>query len=128
MYDNQILQRTVAANINLDRVIDSEVKTEQPPTNQLTIPDMAISLSPLGFIIGWVVFLLVLQKIRSFLDRKMVFPTNTSHKLPCKNCRFYSNNNYIKCAVKPSIVLTPEAMNCSEYSPINKRFGSKKFL
>ncbi|RCJ23176.1 hypothetical protein A6S26_01055 [Nostoc sp. ATCC 43529] len=128
MYDHQILQRTVAANRNLDRVIDSEVKSEQPPTNQLTIPDMAISLSPLGFIIGWVVFLLVLQKIRSFLDRKMVFPTNSLHKVPCKNCRFYSNNNYIKCAVKPSIVLTEEAMNCPEYSPSNKRFGSKKFL
>ncbi|WP_445634937.1 hypothetical protein NSTC745_06822 [Nostoc sp. DSM 114161] len=128
MYDTEILQRTVAANRNLDRVIPNEVKKEQPPTNQLTIPDIAISLSPLGFIIGWVVFLLVLQKLRSFLDRKMVLPTKTSHKVPCKKCRFYSNNNYIKCAVKPSIVLTEEAMNCPEYSPNNKRFGTKNFL
>lgn len=125
MYDNQILQRTVASNRNLHRVIQSEVNKEQTPTNQFTIPDMAISLSPLGFIIGWVVFLLMLQKIRSFLNYKMVFPINSSHKVPCKNCRFYSNNNYIKCAVKPSIVLTDEAMNCSEYSPNNKRFCSK---
>lgn len=127
MYDNQILQRTVASNRNLHRVIQSEVNKEQTPTNQFTIPDMAISLSPLGFIIGWVVFLLMLQKIRSFLNYKMVFPINSSHKVPCKNCRFYSNNNYIKCAVKPSIVLTDEAMNCSEYSPNNKRFCSNKF-
>ncbi|WP_260446885.1 hypothetical protein [Nostoc sp. 2RC] len=127
MYDNQTLQKAVVANKNLDQIIHNEAKKEQPPTNQLTIPDIAISLSPLGFIIGWVVFLVVLQKIRSFLDQKMVFPTNTSHKVPCKNCRFYSNNNYIKCAVKPCIVLTEEAMNCPEYSPIHKRFGSKKF-
>ncbi len=128
MYDNEILQRTVAANKNLDRGIQSEVKNEQTPTNQLTVPDLVISLSPLGFIIGWVVFLLVLQKIRSFLDNKMVFPTNNSHKVHCKNCRFYSNNNYLKCAVKPSIVLTEEAKDCSEYSPNKKRFYSKKAL
>jgi hypothetical protein len=126
MYDNQILQRTVAANQNLHHGIQSEIKNEQTPTNQLTIPDIAISLSPLGFIIGWVVFLLTLQKIRSFLDDKMVFPTNSSHKVPCKNCRFYSNNNYLKCAVKPSIVLTEEATNCCEYSPSKNRFSSKK--
>ncbi|MCF2151531.1 hypothetical protein IQ276_035025 [Desmonostoc muscorum LEGE 12446] len=122
MYDNQILQISVPANRNLDYAIQNEIKNEQPPRNELTIPDIAISLSPLGFIIGWVVFLLILQKIRSFLDYKMVFPTNSSHKVPCKSCRFYSNNNYLKCAVKPSIVLTEEARNCSEYSANKKRF------
>ncbi|MEH2067527.1 MAG: hypothetical protein V7K47_05050 [Nostoc sp.] len=128
MYDNQILQTTVAANKNLHQVIPSEIKKQQTPTKELTIPDLAISLSPLGFIVGWVVFLTMLQKIQSLLNSKVAFPITISHKVPCKNCRFYSNNNYLKCAVNPSIVLTEEAMNCSEYSPNKRKFSPKKLL
>nr|WP_138500026.1 hypothetical protein [Nostoc sp. PA-18-2419] len=128
MYDNQILQKTVVADKNLHQVIHSEIKKQQPPTKELTIPDLAISLSPLGFIIGWVVFLLMLQKIQSLLNYKVAFPITISHKVPCKNCRFYSNNNYLKCAVNPSIVLTEEAMHCCEYSPNKRKFSPNNFL
>ncbi|MDZ8188033.1 MAG: hypothetical protein RMX96_24670 [Nostoc sp. ChiSLP02] len=125
MYENKILPETVAVNRNLHPVIQNEIKKEQAPSNQLTIPDIAVSLSPLGFIIGWLGFLIVIQKIRSFLDYKMVFPIRTPHKVPCKNCQFYSNNNYLKCAVQPSLVLTEEAKNCPEYSPTNSKSCSK---
>ncbi|MEH2236612.1 hypothetical protein [Nostoc sp.] len=125
MYHDQSLQKTVAANSNLPQLILSEAKKNQAQTHELTIPDIAISLSPVGFIIGWIVFFIILRKIRAFLDDKMVFSINGFHKVACKNCHFYSNNHYLKCAVNPSIVLTKEAMNCSEYSPINKKFSSK---
>ncbi|MEH1932917.1 MAG: hypothetical protein V7L14_04155 [Nostoc sp.] len=125
MYHDQMLQKTVAANSNLHHVILSEVKKEQPPTYELTIPDIAISLSPVGFIICWIGFFIILPKLRAFLDEKMVFSINTLHKVPCKNCRFYSNNHYLKCAANPSIVLTKEAINCSEYSPSNQKNSSK---
>ncbi|MEH2155950.1 hypothetical protein [Nostoc sp.] len=125
MHHNQILQKTVAANSNLDQVIQGEVKNEQTQTHELTIPNIAIYLSPVGFIIGWIGFFLILRKIQVFLDEKMVFSIKDLHKLPCKSCRFYSNNHYLKCAVNPSIVLTEEAMSCSEYSPSKKRFSSK---
>ncbi|MBD2250044.1 hypothetical protein [Nostoc parmelioides] len=36
---------------------------------------------------------------------------------PCKTCKFFDDNNYLKCAVNPSVVFTKEAINCSEYQP-----------
>ncbi|MHC0062705.1 hypothetical protein ACWATR_07235 [Nostoc sp. UIC 10890] len=128
MHPNQIRQKTVVVDSNLEQGIRSEVKIDQAQMHEITIRDLAISLSPVGFIIGWIGFFLILQKIRAFLDEKMVLSINSVHKLPCKNCRFYSNNHYLKCAVNPSIVLTEEAMSCSEYSSSKKKFSSKNPL
>lgn len=38
-------------------------------------------------------------------------------KIPCNNCRFFNDNYYIKCAVRPCSALTKDAINCSDYSP-----------
>ena len=40
---------------------------------------------------------------------------------PCRTCRFFTNNPYLKCAVHPSTVLSTQAINCSDYSPQNGR-------
>ncbi|WP_375513344.1 hypothetical protein [uncultured Nostoc sp.] len=125
MYHPQMLPITVAANSNLHQVIVSEATKNKAQTHELTITDIAIFLSTVGFVISWMVLFLILRKIRAILDYKMVFPVKALHKLPCKNCSFYSNNHYLKCAVNPSIVLTEEATNCSEYSPSKKDSTSK---
>lgn len=39
------------------------------------------------------------------------------HQLPCRNCRYFTNNPYLKCAVQPSTALTIQALNCSDYCP-----------
>jgi hypothetical protein len=39
------------------------------------------------------------------------YPSN----LPCKKCYFFSVSNYLPCAVNPTIVMTEEARNCSDY-------------
>lgn len=41
------------------------------------------------------------------------------HQLPCMNCHFYNMNPHLKCAVNPSVVLTRQAINCSDYRPRN---------
>ncbi|MEH1870396.1 hypothetical protein [Nostoc sp.] len=125
MYHPQMLPKTVAVNSNLHQVIVSEATKNKAQTHELTITDIAIFLSPVGFVISGMFFLLILRKIRAILDYKMVFYAKGLDKLPCKNCSFYSNNHYLKCAVNPSIVLTEEAMNCSEYSPSKKDSSSK---
>lgn len=38
-----------------------------------------------------------------------------SNSVPCYNCRYYSNNAYLKCPVNPSMVLTEQAKDCSDY-------------
>ncbi|AHJ28939.1 hypothetical protein PN465_11540 [Nodularia spumigena CS-584] len=118
-----ILLKKIAEDRNFSQVTISEVKPEQMQQDGLDIPDIALTLSPVALLFSWVVFFLLLQKVRTLLDNKMVFTVNGSHKVPCKNCRFYSNNHYLKCAVQPSIVLTEEAKDCPEYSPKNGKFS-----
>jgi hypothetical protein len=38
------------------------------------------------------------------------------HLIPCNKCRYFSSNAYIRCAVHPSKAMTPEAIECSDYS------------
>ena len=117
-----VLLKKIAENRNFSQVTRSEVKQEQIQPDALNIHDIALTLSPIALLFSWVLFFLILQKIRTFLDNKMVFAVKGSHKVPCKNCRFYSNNHYLKCAVQPSLVLTEEAKDCPEYSPRNGKF------
>ncbi|MDB9539865.1 hypothetical protein [Anabaenopsis arnoldii] len=118
-----ITPQKMGENRNISQVTQSEVKQEQMQPDGINIPDVALSLSPIALLFSWVMFFLILQKIRTVLDNKMVFTLNGIHKVPCKNCRFYSNNHYLKCAVKPSIVMSEEAKDCSEYSPKNGKFS-----
>jgi hypothetical protein len=38
------------------------------------------------------------------------------HLIPCNKCRYFSSNAYVRCAVHPSRAMTPEAIDCSDYS------------
>ncbi|MBE9036808.1 hypothetical protein [aff. Roholtiella sp. LEGE 12411] len=128
MYGEQRVQKNIISKKNLHQLTQNEVKREQAQSHELTIPDVIVSLSPLGFIFSWVVFFIALRKIRTFVDNKIFFTIKGLEKVPCKNCKFYSNNHYLKCAVKPSIVLTEEAMNCPEYSPNKGNFYPRNRL
>lgn len=120
-----ILPNKVADNIKLRQVIQSEIRSEPTQQDSLDVSDIALTLSPIALIFSWVVFFLILQKIRTVLDHKMVFSIKSLHQVPCRNCRFYSNNHYLKCAVEPSLVLTEQAKDCSEYAPKNGKFSPK---
>jgi hypothetical protein len=106
------------------------VKLSRSKKNEdaLTMPDVAIYLSPIGFIFSWIVFFVIVQKIRNHIENKMVFRISILQKFPCKNCQYYSNNPFIKCAVEPSIVLTAAAKNCSGYSSKGSVFSPKNLF
>ncbi len=38
-------------------------------------------------------------------------------RVRCRNCTFFKDNPYLKCAVHPTIALTPKALDCSDYMP-----------
>ncbi|HLO89288.1 MAG TPA: hypothetical protein VK203_30370 [Nostocaceae cyanobacterium] len=126
MYVEQILQTKIAAINKLYQIKQSEVKRDQVQHNNFNFPDLAISLAPLSFVLIWAIFLLILQKIRSNLDDKVVLTINGLQKVPCKNCQFFANNHYLKCAVQPHLVMTEEAVNCSEYLPRKGKLPAKK--
>lgn len=77
---------------------------------------VVIILVPICFMlvcatIGSIVFVLC-QIIE---DKNRQSKINHCQQIPCSNCRFFSNNHYLKCAVHPSTVLTKYALNCSDY-------------
>jgi hypothetical protein len=42
-------------------------------------------------------------------------PPKQTSKYPCLNCKYFSNNPYLMCAISPQIALTEESKNCSDY-------------
>jgi len=123
-----ILQKNIVADENVPQVMRNDVKYEQPKPDQFTIPDIAISLTPLALLISWIVFFLILRKSQRVVDHKQFFIINRLKKVPCQNCQYYSNNHYLKCAIQPSIVMTEEAKNCSEFLPEQSKFSPKNIF
>jgi hypothetical protein len=124
----RIVEKNLTVNRNIHQITRSEVKREEIQIDASNVPDILVSLAPVGLLSSWVIFFLVLRKIRTALDNKIVFEVKGLHKVPCKNCQFYSNNNYLKCAVKPDVVMTKEAKDCSEYSSKKGDFPPQKFF
>lgn len=48
--------------------------------------------------------------------------SNAFNQIPCRQCRFFTNNHYLKCAVHPSNVLKQQAINCPDYWPPDGKF------
>ena len=121
--------RNFQPNVTLDSNLNQRSHSEQGNiSNGLTFPEIAICVGgSLGFIVAWVVFFLMLSKLRTVVDNKIVFTINSLNKLPCQNCEFFCSNNYLKCAVQPSMVMTEAAKNCSDYSPKNNKSSRKNF-
>jgi hypothetical protein len=122
MYFDRNSQPYLAVDSNSNQTSQS-----QDGNNGLTVPQIAIPVGgSLGFLVAWVVFFLMLSKLRTVVDNKIVFKINSLNKLPCQNCEFLCNNNYLKCAVQPSMVMTEAAKNCPDYSPQNSKSNRKK--
>ena len=130
MYIDQVLGNTfMTDNTNLS-IAQGAVQQEkvQVQYHNIQIPDLALSLAPLGFIFVWAIFLLVFHKIRTNADDKVWVKNKILQKVPCKKCQFFANNHYLKCAVKPDTVLTEEAIDCSEYVPKKVSFPPKNLF
>jgi len=126
MFIKSEVKKTIEVNdVYLSR---SEVQNQKTQPQGVNIPAATLYLSPIGLLFSWIIFFLVLRKVQSVLDNKMVFSVKSLHQVPCKNCRFYSNNHYLKCAVQPSIVMTDEAKNCTEFSSKKDNLSEKKFF
>ncbi len=115
------LERNFQPNLAVDSNSNQTSHSEEGNIYGVTLPEIAISVGgSVSFIVAWVVFFLMLSKLRTVVDNKIVFKINNLNKLPCQNCEYFCTNNYLKCAVQPSIVMTEAAKNCSDYSPKTK--------
>ncbi|MBD2663795.1 hypothetical protein B6N60_01310 [Richelia sinica FACHB-800] len=129
MYTKKVLpSHFLVTNQNWRPIINSDVQTHKAYKQDDNFADIAVSLAPLTLVFFWVFVLLFMRKFRHNFDDKMILKVRSLQKVPCKNCQFFCNNNYLKCAVNPHIVLTEEAINCPEYSPKKVNFIQKNFL
>lgn len=103
------------------RAQHSTTNLTEAKSARATMPDGAILLIPIFSLIVW---LIVASKLtgawKEARDRIVTF--NHLKPVPCRNCRFFVNNHYLKCAVQPSIALTQQALNCSDYWPNNRHY------
>lgn len=49
------------------------------------------------------------QPYRKYLDAQ------SSEHIPCRECQFFKDNHYLRCAIHPSIVMTKQSINCLDY-------------
>ncbi|MDZ8187083.1 MAG: hypothetical protein RMX96_19825 [Nostoc sp. ChiSLP02] len=86
------------------------------------IPTFLVFLAPVCFMIVGVAFWVIISKILKITQNKHgTSNIDRLNQYPCRNCKFFDDNNYIKCAVKPSVVLTKQARDCPEYQSADRK-------
>ena len=126
MSTDKLIKLYILDKRNLNLVPSSKVKlmivkpavTKPDLTRQqgAMTPDEALFFIPFCSMIFLVIFILKLLDVWK-VARAKIIALNCFHQLPCRNCRFFTNNHYLYCTVHPSIVLTEQALDCSDYCP-----------
>lgn len=99
-------------------------------TDHTTKPHVDMPYVPLLFaailliIIGEIAAFIVPLNVRKFPQNRKVI-SNRFQQVPCRKCEFFNGNQFLNCAVRPSIALTNQALNCSDYLPKSSINGVK---
>ncbi|MBE9225944.1 hypothetical protein IQ264_10960 [Phormidium sp. LEGE 05292] len=106
----------------INEVKEIQSVNSEPYVNKPNLPDISAAslyIIPSTFFTFWLMYLILSTDLLKFAKHKISIIKNLE-QVPCKNCRYFTNNPYLRCAVNPSIALTSQAVNCSDYCPINK--------
>ncbi len=114
MYSDEIFIINTQAKINLNQIIIREKADGHVKIDTTNLPDPTILYITFGTALGLVIAFSLLSNMMK-VTRNTLMNISQANKLPCRKCKFFSYNSYLQCALHPSIVLTPEAMNCSDY-------------
>ncbi|MBD2210683.1 hypothetical protein H6G64_00220 [Calothrix sp. FACHB-156] len=104
------------------RLILEQTNVETFPIENIdnsTNIEASLIVGPLAFLAMAVIVLYHKLKIECEFKELNI----SSDEYPCNNCRFFSRNKYLKCAVNPSSVLTTAAINCRDYNAIEAKKG-----
>jgi hypothetical protein len=125
MHNHELIKIYLFAQKSVNQSTLIEAKTTGLTHNPIKhhdgdIPVVVVFLAHISFLIVWgiVVYLVsyfckALENTTQDKDERVTIKHLDQH--PCKNCQFFNNNYYLKCAVHPSTALTKEALNCSDY-------------
>jgi hypothetical protein len=95
---------------SLDR---SYAPSERP--DAATAVGGAAVLIPFCFIVVWAVASIIMFRGLPKALRKKPLELNRPQKVPCRSCRFFSSNPYLKCALHPTSVMTDQAIDCADF-------------
>ncbi|MBE9189088.1 hypothetical protein IQ230_01640 [Gloeocapsopsis crepidinum LEGE 06123] len=121
MQGHKLNQNSLLAQRNFSNLTRTEINQNTATPNQVNIPNTGAFWGSLGLLTGGFIFLSMLSKLRKRKQSHVVIDLQQLNKIPCSNCRFFSSNPYLRCAVNPKIALTEEAINCADYCPQAKK-------
>lgn len=94
----------------------SESPAKPVPSVDTEIPTSAWIISGISGVVIVAIILFCWRQIFTW-RRKQGFTSNWDYHqhIPCHNCRFYSRNSYLRCAVHPTKAMRRSAIGCSDY-------------
>jgi hypothetical protein len=102
----------------------TEIQVQEKVSNQAEITDILITQGGgiIAFLFFWVGFLVWASKrLKTVSDEQLDLCRNSLPNHRCTQCQYFTKNHFMNCAVQPSLVLTDEADNCSDYCPKNQK-------
>lgn len=93
--------------------------------DNLFLSDGLIFLVPLCFLMFWSMMAFLLTNGWKVAQHEL-HPFKHGHQMRCRNCRFFKDSPYLKCAVQPSVALTPEALDCPDYQATHQKATHQK--
>ena len=122
MYSDRLPQQyTTLTATDLTQTTQSETQLSENQLDGVSVYDVVLTFSSVSLIAIIAAVCLMVSKIRVELPNPLGFKIKPSNQIPCKNCRYFSGNFYLKCAVHPDTVLTKEASDCGDYSAVDEK-------
>jgi hypothetical protein len=122
VFENLVTEQNYFHQVIVSESKPSEQKIEKSESDRPIVSESSVAIVLLSIFICF----LLLSKRWTAMQEDIEYPVDKQSyftQVPCRNCQFFSNNFYLNCAVNATLVLTKEAINCSDYKRRNSRFS-----
>ncbi|TVQ07970.1 MAG: hypothetical protein EA368_12940 [Leptolyngbya sp. DLM2.Bin27] len=75
-----------------------------------------VVLVPVCFVLAWGIVGLTLWNVTTAVRDGMARAA-VMHKIPCAECRYFTNDHRLKCPIHPMIALSESAIDCNDFEP-----------
>ncbi|BAU64399.1 unknown protein [Stanieria sp. NIES-3757] len=107
-----------------EAIITKPSEIDRNTTENFAVPPAALIVIPGGLVLLAAILGFYRKISLTKLKDRSLF--DTDEQTTCKNCRFFSHNPYLKCALHPSRVSTTESIDCVDFwSNKSDRFKQK---
>jgi hypothetical protein len=85
----------------------------------LVLPGWLIStvqlvLVPVCFVLAWGLVAITAWNLVSAVQDGVSRAT-VMHKIPCAECRYFTNDHRLKCPIHPKVALSESAIDCADF-------------